>query len=137
MRRFSQAKRLQPDGSASVTSMDAAVNPWWGAFTASMAAQGLEIQPDIFPAATDASYLRVKGIPSLGFSPMRCVGSAPPLRQVSSPQHRSGRRTPKLLHEHDEHLSVETYREGIAIYERLIADLANFPDPGKLARDEL
>ena len=68
-----QAKRLQPDGSASVTSTDAAVNPWWGVFKASMAAQGLEIEPDIFPAATDASYLRVKGIPSLGFSPMRCV----------------------------------------------------------------
>jgi aminoacylase len=138
--RFSQAKRLQPDGSASVTSMDAAVNPWWGAFTASMAAQGLEIQPDIFPAATDASYLRVKGIPSLGFSPMRCVAARRRCGRCSL-QHRSCRRTPKLLHEHDEHLSVETYREGISIYERLIADLANFPDdfPGKPggARDEL
>ena len=46
---------------------------------------------------------------------------------------------PKLLHEHDEFLSVETYREGITIYERLIADLANFPDPGaqRGKRDEL
>jgi hypothetical protein len=68
-----QAKRLQPDGSPSVTSTDAVSNPWWGAFTASMAAQGLAVAPEIFPAATDASYLRVKGIPSLGFSPMRCA----------------------------------------------------------------
>jgi hypothetical protein len=68
-----QAKRLQPDGSASVTSTDAAVNPWWGVFSDSMAAQGLRVAPEIFPAATDASYLRVLGIPSLGFSPMRCV----------------------------------------------------------------
>ena len=49
------------------------------------------------------------------------------------------RRTPKLLHEHDEFLSVETYGEGIAIYERLIADLADFPGPesARDARDEL
>ena len=66
-----QAKRLQADGSAAVTSTDAAANPWWGAFTASLAAQGLSVAPEIFPAATDASYLRVLGIPSLGFSPMR------------------------------------------------------------------
>jgi len=102
-----QSRRLQADGSAAVTSMDAAVNPWWGVFTRSLAAQGLEVEPDIFPAATDASYLRVKGIPSLGFSPMR--------------------RTPKLLHEHDEHLSEAVYIEGIDIYTRLIDDLASAP----------
>ena len=134
--RVSQAKRLRPDGSASVTSMDAAKNPWWGAFTASLAAQGLEIQPDIFPAATDASYLRVKGIPSLGFSPMRCVRRACARARQGTHRRRAARRTPKLLHEHDEFLSIETFREGIAIYERLIADLADFPDPGK-PHDEL
>ena len=111
-----QAKRLQPDGSPSVTSLDAAVNPWWGAFTASLAAQGLQAAPEIFPAATDASYLRVKGILSLGFSPMR--------------------RTPKLLHEHDEFLSVAAFEEGIDVYVRLIANLADFPAP-RAARDEL
>lgn len=102
-----QARRLVPSGAAAVTSTDPAVNPWWAVFTASLAAQGLRAEPTTFPAATDASYLRVLGIPSLGFSPMR--------------------RTPKLLHEHDEHLSVAAYREGIAIYERLIADLADAP----------
>ena len=73
-----QAKRLQADGSAAVTSTDAAANPWWGAFTASLAAQGLSVAPEIFPAATDASYLRVQGIPSLGFSPMRRARRALP-----------------------------------------------------------
>ena len=87
-----QAKRLAPDGSAAVTSMNADENPWWGAFTASMAAQGLEIQPEIFPAATDASYLRVKGIPSLGFSPMRCVHDAPAMRMRSTAAPRPGGR---------------------------------------------
>ena len=47
----------------------------------------------------------------------------------------AARRTPKLLHEHDEFLSVEAYREGIAIYERLITDLVDFLPPA--ARDEL
>ena len=68
-----QAKRLAPGGVAAVTSLDERVNPWWGVFKRSMDAQGLAVEPDIFPAATDAAYLRVKGIPSLGFSPMRCV----------------------------------------------------------------
>jgi aminoacylase len=115
-----QSRRLQADGRAAVTSMVEAENPWWGVFTRSLAAQGLAVEPDIFPAATDASYLRVKGIPSLGFSPMR--------------------RTPRLLHEHDEFLGTEVYEEGIAIYQRLIADLASQPSfPGELpvAHDEL
>jgi hypothetical protein len=80
-----QAKRLQPDGSASVTSTDAAVNPWWGVFRDSMAAQGLRVAPEIFPAATDASYLRVLGIPSLGFSPMRCVHACTYARLCAMP----------------------------------------------------
>ena len=134
-----QAKRLQPDGSPSVTSTDAVTNPWWGAFTASMTAQGLAVAPEIFPAATDASYLRVKGIPSLGFSPMRCahaltrrplrccVRHVPDARNTQRGLHaRARRRTPKLLHEHDEFLSVASFIEGIDIYEKLIPDLADF-----------
>ncbi len=112
-----QSKRLQADGSPAVTLMDEATNPWWGVFSRSLAAQGLQTAPEIFPAATDASYLRVKGIPSLGFSPMR--------------------RTPKLLHEHDEFLSVEVFEEGIRIYEKLIADLAAATDFGAASHDEL
>jgi acetylornithine deacetylase/succinyl-diaminopimelate desuccinylase-like protein len=45
------------------------------------------------------------------------------------------RRTPKLLHEHDEFLSVAAFVEGIDIYERLIPDLAEFR--AAHARDEL
>jgi aminoacylase len=102
-----QSRRLQADGSAAVTAMDEAANPWWGVFSRSLSSQGLSIEPDIFPAATDASYLRVKGIPSIGFSPMR--------------------RTPKLLHEHDEFLSADVFEEGIGIYTQLIEDLASAP----------
>ena len=110
-----QAKRLAPGGVAAVTTLDEGVNPWWGVFKQSLEAQGLAVTPDIFPAATDAAYLRVKGIPSLGFSPMR--------------------RTPKLLHEHNEFLSVEAFEEGIQIYVKLIKDLSSFA--GTVKKDEL
>ena len=119
-----QAKRLAPGSRAAVTSLDEAVNPWWGVFMRSMSRQGLSVAPDIFPAATDAAFLRVKGIPSLGFSPMR--------------------RTPKLLHEHNEFLSLSAFEEGITVYETLIADLASQPAFGQVSdgdsdarRDEL
>jgi aminoacylase len=100
-----QARRLTASGGAAVTARDEA--GWWGVFRRSLASQGHDIVPEIFPAATDASYLRQEGIPSIGFSPMR--------------------RTPKLLHEHDEYLAADTFEEGIVIYEQLIHDLAMQP----------
>jgi aminoacylase len=107
-----------------------------------MTAQGLAVAPEIFPAATDASFLRVRGIPSLGFSPMRCARYGLCLLTIdvvfcalrmanvkacATPRHACARRrTPKLLHEHDEFLSVASFIEGIDIYEKLIPDLADF-----------
>ena len=67
---------------------------------------------------------------------VRACGSGSGVCQLTAHCSAAPRRTPKLLHEHDEFLSVDTYREGIAIYERLIADLADFPDL-RGARDEL
>jgi len=48
--------------------------------------------------------LRAKGIHAFGFSPLR--------------------RTPILLHDHDEYITESTYREGIEVYEQLIPKLA-------------
>lgn len=97
------------------TPIDPAASPWWAAFTASLAAQGLAVAPEVFPAATDASYLRVLGIPAIGFSPLRD--------------------TPRLLHDHDEHIGVATYAEAVAVYTRLVADLAGAPAwPGEPRR---
>lgn len=47
------------------------------------------------------------GIPCFGFSPMR--------------------RLPILLHDHDEYITVEAFEEGICIYEKMIAVLADTP----------
>ena len=101
------AAKLRPDGTASATSLDEATSPWWSAFRASLSASGLAVVPEIFPAATDASYLRSRGVPSLGFSPLR--------------------RTPRLLHEHDERLGAGVYLEGVEIYRSLLKDLSSLP----------
>jgi len=87
-----------------VTSADES-NPWWGALKSSLEAQKRTIEREIFPAATDSRYFRLHGIPCFGFSPIR--------------------NTPILLHDHNEFLEVAVFLEGIAVYERLIQDLAN------------
>lgn len=96
------------DGSPAVTDLSGPnATHWWGALRTSLASLGFTPVPEVFPAATDAAYLRVRGIPSLGFSPLR--------------------RTKRLLHEHDEHIAVDQYAEAVQIYVRLIHDLAMSP----------
>ena len=53
-----------------ITSTDPKKNPWWGAFVEAAAGIGLDLEPEIFPAATDSRFLREMGIRALGFSPM-------------------------------------------------------------------
>ena len=65
-------------------------NPWWRAFKSAVSPdalgkedfEGIEIEAETFPAATDSRFLRKLGIPAFGFSPMR--------------------QCPVLLHEHNE-----------------------------------
>lgn len=66
---------------------------------------GVDVEPNIFPAATDSCFFRELGIPALGFSPMR--------------------NTPILLHDHNEYIDRGVFVEGIAVYERLITALAS------------
>lgn len=75
----------------------------WNAFAESVGRELLA--PEIFPGGTDGRYLREQGLPVIGFSPIR--------------------RTPILLHCHDEYLPVDVFLEGIRVYERLIPALAN------------
>jgi aminoacylase len=77
------------------TSTDRIVNPWWGLFEDAIAAQGIAITPEVFPAGTDSRLLRELGIPALGFSPMR--------------------NSPILLHEHDEYIGRDVFLEGIGV----------------------
>jgi len=80
-------------------------NVWWDAFSSACQAQKMEIQCEIFPAATDSRFLREVGLPALGFSPIN--------------------QTPILLHDHNEFLDESVFLRGIDIYETIIPSLAN------------
>jgi aminoacylase len=64
-------------------------------------------ETEIFPAATDSRYVRRVGVPAFGFSPMR--------------------RTPSLLHDHNEFLNRRTYVEGVNVMTAVVRNLANLP----------
>jgi aminoacylase len=89
-----------------VTSIDPATNKWWRCFSAACDRANIKVVPEIFPAGTDSRFLRMKGVSAFGFSPM------------------SGSQI--MLHEHNEYLERDTFLKGIAIYEALLPDLANF-----------
>lgn len=78
---------------------------WWSAFTGAFEGLGAKIVPEIFPAGTDSRFLRQKGIPAFGFSPMG--------------------KSPILLHEHNEYLDKAVFLQGIGVYQRIIPALAD------------
>ncbi|XP_031350143.1 aminoacylase-1-like [Photinus pyralis] len=80
-------------------------NPYWVAFKNVFEQLDLRMETEIFPAGTDCRYIRGVGIPAIGFSPI-C-------------------NTPVLLHDHDEHLNVRVFLDGINIYYRLIKSIGN------------
>jgi aminoacylase len=86
-----------------LTAMDAATNPLCHRFMESCAHLGMDMEVEIFPAATDSRFLRQLKVPALGFSPMN--------------------HTPILLHEHNEMLHQETFVRGIYIYRELLQSL--------------
>lgn len=59
-------------------------------------------------AATDSRYLRAKHIPAYGFSPIR--------------------RTPVLLHDHNEFLHRDVFLEGVRAYTHVIKAMAQVHD---------
>merc|ERR1712166_1074598 len=62
---------------------------------------------EIFPAGTDSRFLRALGVQAIGFSPMA--------------------KSPILLHEHNEALSVKAFLYGISVYEKVLDALATAP----------
>lgn len=80
-------------------------NKWWSCFQDSCKQIGITIVPEIFPAATDSRFIRNKGIPAFGFSPIN--------------------NTPILLHDHNEFLNEKTFIKGIDIYMNIIPNLLN------------
>ncbi len=87
------------------TDTDRKVNPWYGAFCDAMESMDCQVEPQVFPAATDSRFLRALGIRALGFSPMR--------------------NTEIMLHEHDEYILEDNFLEGIEIYVGLIRSLGS------------
>lgn len=87
------------------TSTSRKVNPWYGVFADSLQNMGFEMEPQVFPAATDSRFLRALGIRALGFSPMR--------------------NTEIMLHENDEYIPESTFLEGIGVYVGVIEALAS------------
>lgn len=83
-------------------------NIFWTAFKRATDEMNLKIKPQVFPAGTDASYIRAVGIPALGFSPMI--------------------NTAILLHDHDEYLHADVYLKGIEIYKKIIENVGNAAD---------
>ncbi|KAK4276748.1 hypothetical protein QN277_014861 [Acacia crassicarpa] len=87
-------------------------NPWWLVFEQAITSAGGKLaKPEILASTTDSRFVRQKGIPVLGFSPMT--------------------NTPILLHDHNEHLQDTVYMRGIKIYESLISSLSSFTESSK------
>ncbi|KDO34159.1 hypothetical protein SPRG_01415 [Saprolegnia parasitica CBS 223.65] len=86
-----------------VTSVDAETNPLCARFLETCKDLGMDVELDVFPAATDSRFLRQIGVPALGFSPMN--------------------KTEILLHEHNEMLHKDTFLKGIYIYRDLFTRL--------------
>lgn len=80
-------------------------NHWWDDFTETCKEMNFDIQKKIFPGGTDSRFLRRKGIPALGFSPMN--------------------NTPVLLHDHNEFLNENIFLKGIDFFEKLITKIAS------------
>ncbi|CAO2820231.1 unnamed protein product [Amaranthus hypochondriacus] len=82
-------------------------NPWWSVFVEAITAVGGKLgKPEILASTTDARFMRQRGIPTLGFSPMT--------------------NTPILLHDHNEFLQDDVYIKGIMVYESVISHLSSY-----------
>ncbi|CAG8488122.1 4876_t:CDS:2 [Acaulospora colombiana] len=80
-------------------------NIWWVTFRDFCRDRNINIEPEIFPAATDSRYLRKLGIPALGVSYLK--------------------NTPILLHDNNEYINENLFLEGIEFYTGLISRLAD------------
>lgn len=84
-------------------------NFWWKTFGAACDKAEIPLHaPSVFPAATDSRWIRlILGTPCFGFSPIR--------------------NTPILLHDHDEHIPVSVFLDGIRAFEAILPNMANAP----------
>lgn len=96
---------VKPMNKHSVTSINNE-NYFWKLFENTIESNfHIPLQAQVFPAATDSRFLRALGIKALGFSPIR--------------------RSPILLHEHDEYLESHIFLEGVEVYIVLLKALSS------------
>ena len=78
-------------------------DPWVKILAQSIkTAVNVDVHLEVFPAGTDGRYIRMAGIPCIGFSPIR--------------------NTPILLHDNDEFVYEDGFLEGISVYEGIIRE---------------
>ncbi|KNC79925.1 hypothetical protein SARC_07696 [Sphaeroforma arctica JP610] len=81
-------------------------SPWWTVFAEACNNAAVKLNdPGIFPAGTDARFLRSKGIPTIGFSPINNTIAAPP--------------------EQDEYIDEQIYLRGVTAFEHIFAALGD------------
>ncbi|CAH2075524.1 unnamed protein product, partial [Iphiclides podalirius] len=78
---------------------------FWKAVHKTVVGMGLGIECVICPGVTDARYVRLRGIPVIGFSPLL--------------------NTPLLLHAHNERVHVDEFKRGIDVMEEVVKAVAN------------
>ncbi|KER24085.1 hypothetical protein T265_08174 [Opisthorchis viverrini] len=97
---------------------DEKTDPYWSTLFRICKRFGVGLVKRVFPGGTDARFVRnfhtlpnspkdTKPIPAIGFSPMR--------------------RTPVLLHDHDEYLSRDEFLLGCRVYTELLLELSELP----------
>lgn len=79
-------------------------NPYWLAVKAAIDELGLKVHPIVCPGATDSRFIREKGTPAIGFSPII--------------------NTTMRIHDHGEFLQADVYLNGIDVYKKIIRNLA-------------
>ncbi|XP_017082674.1 aminoacylase-1 [Drosophila eugracilis] len=79
-------------------------NPFWLAVKAAIDELGLKVHPIVCPGATDSRFIRQKGTPAIGFSPIV--------------------NTTMRIHDNDEFLHADVYLNGIEVYKKIIRNLA-------------
>ncbi|OMH79238.1 Aminoacylase-1A [Zancudomyces culisetae] len=80
-------------------------NPFFSSIESVCTKYGRKIVPTIFPAATDARYVRYKGIPAIGMCPFVNL--------------------PPLAHAHNEYVTESEYLKAISFYIDIVNELAN------------
>lgn len=100
-----ECKEWEKSKGFALTSINEKNNVWWKQFLISCQELNIKTSTEIFPAATDSRFLREKGIPAFGFTPLN--------------------NTPILLHDHNEFVNEAVFERGVDILYKIVLDMAN------------